>query len=96
MLATSSGSGLPRIIIVEDMVVPGHSDQTLNIIHSIQVGPSWMDPLVLFLRNGSHPKTKVRLRRFEEKLHNIGFSRSRSCTNTPTQDHIYYVSILKL
>ena len=26
MFATSSGSGLPRVIIVEDLLVPGHSD----------------------------------------------------------------------
>ena len=52
MLATFLGSSLPRVIIVEDLVVLGHNDQAPNRIHSIQVGPSWMDPLVLFLRDG--------------------------------------------
>ena len=34
-------------------MVSGHSDQTPNRVHTIQVGPSWMDPLVSFLRDGS-------------------------------------------
>ena len=65
MLATSLGSGLPRVIIVEDMVVPSHSDQTPNKIHSIQVGPSWMDLLVLFLRNGSLLEDKVKAKKIQ-------------------------------
>ena len=39
-------------------MVLGHSNQAPNRIHSIQVGPSWMDPLVLFLRDGKLPKDK--------------------------------------
>lgn len=35
MLATSSRSGLPRVIIVKDMLVSGHSDQTPNRVHNI-------------------------------------------------------------
>ena len=58
MLATSLGLGLPQVIIVEDMMVFDHSDQTPNRIHSVQVGTSWMDPLVSFLRNGSLLKDK--------------------------------------
>ena len=27
-------------------------------VHSIRVGPSWMDPLVLFLKNDTLPKDK--------------------------------------
>ena len=55
--ATSLRSGLPRVID-EDMMVSDHSDQTSNRVHSIQVGPSWMDPLVSFLRNGSLSEDK--------------------------------------
>ena len=58
MLATSLGSSLPRVIIIKDLVVPGHSDQAPNRIHNIQVGPSWTDPLVLFLRDGKLPEDK--------------------------------------
>ena len=52
MLATFSGLGLPRVIIVKDLVVPGHSNRTPIGIHRIQVSPSWMDSLVSFLRDG--------------------------------------------
>jgi len=67
MLATSLGSGLPRVIIVEDMVVPSHSDQTPNKIHSIQVGPSWMDLLVLFLRTGLLLEDKGKAEKIQRK-----------------------------
>ena len=65
--ATSLRSGLPRVIIDEDMMVSDHSDQTSNRVHSIQVGPSWMDPLVSFLRNGSLSKDKGEVEKIRRK-----------------------------
>jgi len=59
ILATSLGSNLPRVIIVEDLVAPNRDDQPLIRVHSIQVGASWMDPLVSFLKDGSLPEDKV-------------------------------------
>ena len=67
MLATSSGSRLPRVIIVEDMMVSNHNDQTPSRIHNIQVGPSWMDPLVSFLRSGSLPEDKGEAEKIRRK-----------------------------
>ena len=67
MFATSSGSGLPRVIIVEDLLVPGHSDQTPIGIHSIQVGLSWMDSLVSFLRDGILPEDKGEAEKIRRK-----------------------------
>ena len=52
MLATSLGSNLPRVFIFEDMVHPNFIEKPLVGMHSIQVGPSWMDPLVIFLKQG--------------------------------------------
>ena len=40
MLATSLGSNLPRVIIVEDMAHPNFIKKPLVGVHSIQVGPS--------------------------------------------------------
>ena len=37
MLATSSGTSLPRVIIMEDMATPSHDDQSSVRVHSIQV-----------------------------------------------------------
>lgn len=51
-LTTSSGQGLPRVIVVEDLLTPSSQDQAMIGVHSVQVGLSWMDPLVSFLRNG--------------------------------------------
>ena len=65
--ATSLRSGLPRVIIDEDLMVSDHSDQTSNRVHSIQVGPSWMDPLVSFLRNGSLPEDNGEVEKFQRK-----------------------------
>ena len=37
---------------MEDLVTPSYDDQLLIRIHSIQVRPSWMDPLVSFIKEG--------------------------------------------
>lgn len=52
MLATSLGSNLPRVVIVEDMASSSLVKKPLVGMHNIQVGPSWMDPLVTFLKQG--------------------------------------------
>ena len=43
ILATSLGSILPRVVIVEDMANSNLVKKPLVDVHSIQVGPSWMD-----------------------------------------------------
>ena len=50
MLATYLGSNLSRVIIVEDLASSSLMKQPLVYVHGIQVGPSWMDPLVTFLK----------------------------------------------
>nr|XP_023910500.1 uncharacterized protein LOC112022154 [Quercus suber] len=52
MLATSLGSNLPRVVIVEDMASSSLVKKPLVGVHSIQVRLSWMDPLVTFLKQG--------------------------------------------
>lgn len=39
-LATSSKQGLPRIIVVEDLLVPNNQNQTMVGVHHMKVGPS--------------------------------------------------------
>ena len=55
MLATSLGLGLPQVIIVKDMMVSGHNDQTSNRVHNIQVELSWIS----FLRDATLPEDKI-------------------------------------
>lgn len=52
MLATSLGSNLPRIVIVENKVNSSLTVKPWVEVLSIQVGPSWMDPIVTFLKQG--------------------------------------------
>ena len=48
-LATFSARGLPWVILVEDLCKPTEMKRQMVHIHQIRVGPSWMDPIVLFL-----------------------------------------------
>ncbi|XP_050289605.1 uncharacterized protein LOC126727727 [Quercus robur] len=57
-LATSSVQCLPRVILVEDLHKPSVVKSKLMHVHSIWAGPSWMDPLILFLKEDILPKEK--------------------------------------
>ncbi|XP_075664809.1 uncharacterized protein LOC142634404 [Castanea sativa] len=57
-LATSSRQGLPRVIIVEDLYKPTEEKKERVQVHRVMVGPNWMDPLVLFLKEGTLPDEK--------------------------------------
>ena len=50
-LATSSVGGLPRIILVEHLDRANEVTKCMVHIHVVRVGPSWMDPIVRFLKD---------------------------------------------
>ena len=50
MLATSSVQSLPWVILIEDLRKPTEVKGEVVHVHQVRVGPSWMDPIVLFLR----------------------------------------------
>ena len=86
-LATSSVQSLPRVILVEDLCKPTETRKQRVLIHQIRVGPSWMDPIVLFLRDdilpeekGKADKVRRKSPRFwlseDQKLYKCSFSRS--------------------
>ena len=50
-LATSSVGGLPQIILIEHMDRAGKVTKDTVRIHKVRVGPSWMDPIVKFLKD---------------------------------------------
>ena len=58
MLATSSAQSLPRIILVEDLHRPSI---TVNVvqINQVRAGPSWMDPIMQFLKEDILPEEKI-------------------------------------
>ena len=50
-LATSLAQSLPRVILVEDLCKPIEMRDERVLIHQIKVRPSWMDPIMLFLKD---------------------------------------------
>ncbi|XP_065615749.1 uncharacterized protein LOC136061653 [Quercus suber] len=49
-LATSSAQNLPRVILVEDLCKPTKAGRIVVHVHQTRVGPSWMDAIVLFIK----------------------------------------------
>ena len=58
MLATSSVQCLPRVILVEDLHRPSVVKVGTMHVHNVRAGPSWMDPLILFLKEDTLPEEK--------------------------------------
>ena len=57
-LATSSAQSLPRIILIEDLCEPMEVKGEGVYVHQVRVGLSWMDPIVLFLKEDILPEEK--------------------------------------
>ena len=66
-LATSSTRGLPRVILVEDLCKPTEMKRKMVHIHQIRVEPSWMDPIMLFLKEDILPEEKSKSRKVQRK-----------------------------
>ena len=52
---TFSAQILPRVILVEDLYKPLVTKREVIHVHQVRVRPSWMDPLVLFLKEDILP-----------------------------------------
>nr|XP_023893160.1 uncharacterized protein K02A2.6-like [Quercus suber] len=57
-LATSSAQGLPRVILVEELQELAEARAEAVRVHQIRAEPSWMDPIINFLRHDVLPKEK--------------------------------------
>ena len=66
-LATSSAKDLPRVILVEDLCTPISMKNDLLQVHQIRVGPSWMDPILLFLENDILLEEKLEAEKVQRK-----------------------------
>ena len=60
-LATSSAQGLSRVILVEDLYRPTEGKREMVHVHQIKVGLSWMDPIMLFLKEDILPEDKSKV-----------------------------------
>ena len=67
MLATSSTQSLPQVILVEDLCKPSVTKREVIYVHQVKVGPSWMDPLVLFLKDDILPEEKTEADKIRRK-----------------------------
>ena len=54
----SSAGGLPRIILVEHLDRANEVAKGMVHIYQVRVGPSWMDPIVRFLKDDILPEEK--------------------------------------
>ena len=84
-LATSSAQDLPQVMLVEDLCTPTPMKRDLLQVHQIKVGPSWMDPILLFLEKDILPEEKSEVEKVrrkaprfwlseDKKLHKCSFS----------------------
>ena len=69
-LATSLVQNLPRVILVENLCKPTEVKKDVIHIHQIRVGLSWMDSIVLFLKEDILPEEKLKA----DKVRRKGFS----------------------
>ena len=58
MLATSSTQSLPRVILIEDLCKPTEVKGEGVYVHQVRVWPTWMDSIVLFLKEDILPEEK--------------------------------------
>ena len=66
-LATSSTQDLPRVILVEDLYTPMSLHKDMPQIHQINLGPSWMDPISLYLEQDILPEEKSEAEKVRRK-----------------------------
>ena len=60
-LTTSLAQSLPRVILVEDLYKPSVTKREFIHVHQVRVGLSWMNPLVLFLKEDILLKEKTKV-----------------------------------
>ena len=76
-LTTSSAQNLPRVIIVEDLYTPTPTKKELLQIHQIHLGPSWMDPILLFLERDILLEEKAEAEKIRRKAPRFWLSENK-------------------
>ena len=66
-LATSLAQNLSRVIFIEDLCKLTEMKRKMVHVHQIRVGPSWMDSIVLFLKEDILPKGKAEVDKVRRK-----------------------------
>ena len=76
-LATSSAQDLPQVILVEDLCTPTPLYKDMPRIHQIKLGPSWMDPISLFLERDILPEERSEAEKVRSKAPRFWLSEDR-------------------
>ena len=63
--ATTSAGSRPRIILVEHQDKVNKVEKGMVYIHEVKVGPSWMDPIVRFLKDDILPEEKSKAKKIQ-------------------------------
>ena len=74
-LATSLAQGLPQVILVEDLCKADEVKEDIVQIHQVRVGPSWMDPIVSFLKDDTLPEEKLEAEKIRRKAPRLWLSK---------------------
>jgi len=73
-LATSLAQSLPRVILVEDLCKPTEVKKKVVHVNQVRVGPSWMDPMILFLKKDILPEEKSKADKVRRKARRFWLS----------------------
>ena len=76
-LVTSSAQSLPRVILVEDLCKPIEVRKEVVHVHQVKVGPNWMDPVVLFLKEDILFEEKSEADKIQRKTSRFWLSEDR-------------------
>ncbi|XP_030925024.1 uncharacterized protein LOC115952080 [Quercus lobata] len=79
-LATSLVGDLPRIILVEHLDRMNEGAKGMVPVHEVRSGPSWMDPMVRYLKDDILPEEKLEAEKIRRKAPRFRLSK----------DHILY------
>jgi len=66
-LATSLAQSLSRVILIENLCKPTELKGRVVHVHQIKVGPSWMDTIVLFLKEDILLENKIEADKIRRK-----------------------------
>ena len=66
-LATSSAQNFPWVIIIKDLCTPTPTRKDVLQVHQVNLAPSWMDPILLFLESDTLPEEKLEAEKIRRK-----------------------------
>ena len=80
---------------MEDLCKPTEAGKNVVQVHQIRVSPSWMDSIVLFLKEDVLPKGKSEANKIRMKALRFGYPMTKSYIRDFFLAHIYYPYTLK-